>query len=129
MEIKEELLDIEGIKNSNKSMLDLFIRRTSVITSTPEDLVEKIIKDQWKRANQVLSTGTSIGEVDFPNLGSFKLSKKKSKARIEKLEKFQVYNRANVNNNPKLKPAIEERIVNNDRIISDIKRKIKVYEN
>ena len=125
MQIKEELLDIEGIKNSNKPLLDLFIRRTAVLTSTPEHIVEKIVKDQWKRANQVLSTGTPIAEVDFCNLGSFRISKNKSKARIEKLEKYQVYNRANTLEDPKSRLLVEDRIKNNDRIINDIKQKTK----
>lgn len=129
MDIKEELLDIEVIKNSNKHLLDLFIRRTSVITSTAESLVEKIILDQWKRANHVLSITTSIGEVGIPNIGVFKISKRKGKTRIENLEKAQKYNRDLILNNDKLRSVVEERIVTNERIISDIKRKAKIDEN
>lgn len=85
IEIKEELLDIEGIKKSNKSLLDLFIRRTAVITSTREDLTEKIIKDQWRQANKKTQSGNDISEIDFCNLGTFFISKAKSRKRIEKL--------------------------------------------
>lgn len=129
MQIKDELLDIEGIKNSNKPLLDLFIRRTAVLTSTPEHIVDKIVKDQWRRANQVLSTGTPIGEVDFCNLGSFRMSKKKSRIRIEKLEKYQEYYNQNTFDDPKTKLAVEERMIVNDKKINDIKLKTKTNEN
>lgn len=89
IEIKEELLDIEGIKNSNKSLLDLFIRRTAVVTSTREDLVEKIIKDQWRQANKKAQAGNSIGEFDFCNLGTFFISKNKANKRIQKINDIQ----------------------------------------
>lgn len=87
MEIKEELLDIEGIKKSNKPLLDLFIRRTAVLTSTQESLCEKIIKDQWKNANRVTQGDTNVSELDFCNLGTFYISPSKAKKRIARLEK------------------------------------------
>src|SRR5688572_27127857 len=88
MEIKEELLDIEGIKNSKKSLLDLFIRRTAVITSTQEALVEKIVKDQWRQANKATQTGSLVSEIDFCNLGVLFISPNKAKKRVEKINKF-----------------------------------------
>jgi hypothetical protein len=87
MEIKDELLDIEGIKKSSKTLLDLFIRRTAVLTSTPEFMVEKIIKDQWKNANKKTQPDSDIAELDFPNLGSFYISSAKAKKRIKRVEK------------------------------------------
>jgi len=88
MQINDELLDIEGIKKSNKNLLDLFIRRTAVLTSTQEHLVEKIIKDQWKNANKVSQPGSPISEIDFCNIGTFFISGNKSKKRIAKNERF-----------------------------------------
>ena len=88
MRINESLLDIEVIQNSKLPILDLFIRRTSVITSTPEFLVEKIIKDQWQSANTQTRPGNPISEIDFCNLGSFYISSNKARKRIAKLEKY-----------------------------------------
>lgn len=87
MEIKDELLDIEGIKNSNKPILDLFIRRAAVLCSTPEYLTEKIIKDQWKNANKQSQAEIETGEIDFPNLGTFFISKTKANRRLKRSEK------------------------------------------
>lgn len=87
IEIKDELLDIEGIKKSNKNMLDLFIRRTAVITSTPEFITEKIIKDQWRNANMHLGTTKDTSEVDFCNIGTFFISKRKGNNKINTLKK------------------------------------------
>jgi len=84
--IINELLDIDGIKSSNKNLLDLFIRRTAVITSTQESIVEKIISDQWKQANKALSSETSISEVDICNIGVFYISPSKAKKRIKRFE-------------------------------------------
>lgn len=129
MQIKDELLDIEGIKNSNKPLIDLFIRRTAVITSTPEHITELIVKDQWKRANQVLSTQSKIGEVDFPNLGSFRISQRKSKNKLVKLEEYQTHCSTVVVDDAKGKKLLEDRINLNNKIIKDIKLKTKTNEN
>lgn len=86
MEIKDELLDIEGIKKSNKNLLDLFIRRTAVITSTQESITEKIIKDQWSRANKMTQKNSQISEIDFCNLGTFYISPAKAKKKIKRLD-------------------------------------------
>lgn len=88
MEIKDELLDIEGIKKSNKNLLDLFIRRTAVITSTPESISEKIIKDQWNRANKMTQQTSQVSELDFCNLGTFYISPAKARKRIAKLDRM-----------------------------------------
>jgi len=128
MQIKDELLDIEGIKNSNKSLLDLFIRRTAVITSTPEHITELIVKDQWKRANQVLSTQSKVAEVDFPNLGSFRLSHRKAKNRLAKLDEYQAHCGSMVLEDPKSKKMLEDRVRINNNIIRDIKLKTKTNE-
>lgn len=128
MQIKDELLDIEGIKNSNKSLLDLFIRRTAVITSTPEHITELIVKDQWKRANQVLSGKSKVAEVDFPNLGSFRLSHRKAKNRLAKLDEYQAHCGSMVLEDPKSKKMLEDRVRINNNIIRDIKLKTKTNE-
>lgn len=114
MKIDEQLLDIQMINNSKKSLLDLFIRRTAVLTSTPESLVEKIIKDQWHRANKVTQPESSIGEIDFCNLGTMYMSKTKGKKKILRFEKYN------------LELEDEERIKDNIQKINSIKRKIKL---
>jgi hypothetical protein len=129
MQIKEELLDIEGIKNSNKSLIDLFIRRTAVLTSTPESVVEKIIKHQWKKANEVLSAKSEISEVDFCNLGSFFLSPTKAKKRIFKHTKIQEALRNNSVENPKSRQTIQEKLDKYDEYILNIKTKAKLNTN
>lgn len=88
MKIDKSLLDIDVIQNSKLPLLDLFIRRTSVITSTPEYIVEKIIKDQWQNANTQTRPSNPISEIDFCNLGTFYISANKARKRIEKLEKY-----------------------------------------
>jgi len=87
MEIKEELLDIEGIQRSNKPLVDLFIRRTAVLTSTPEWLAEKIIKDQWKNANKQTQSDSHVSELDFANLGTFFISPSKARKRVVRQER------------------------------------------
>ncbi len=87
MEIKDELLDIEGIKNSKKSLLDLFIRRTAVLTQTSESVVDLLIKDQWRNATKESQAGKSTSEFDFCNLGTFYLSENKAKRRLESLDR------------------------------------------
>ena len=123
--INDELLDIDGIKKSNKPLLDLFIRRTAVITSTQESLVEKIIKDQWSRANRASQADTSISEIDFCNLGVFYISSAKAKRRINKLEEI-------VTNTAKSEVASEikkqETIKNHTNMIKAIKFKTKQLE-
>lgn len=89
MEIKDELLDIDGIKKSNKPLIELFIRRTAVLTSTQESLCEKIIKDQWNRANKVTQPDSNISEIDFCNLGTFYISQSKAKKRVARMEKYE----------------------------------------
>ena len=86
MKINDSLLDIESIKRSRVSLQDLFIRRTAVVTSIPESLVELVIKDQWAHANRTLGDTTNISEVDFPNLGTFSMSPSKARKRVAFLE-------------------------------------------
>ncbi len=130
IEIKEELLDIEGIKNSNKPLLDLFIRRTAVVTSTREDLVEKIIRDQWRNASKKTQLGTDISEFDFCNLGTFFISQSKAKKRLEKITKI---NEAIINKlkdpNEKVQKKWEPYKKRNLEMIKSIKMKTKqLYE-
>lgn len=88
MKINERLLDIDVVQNSRLPLIDLFIRRTAVVTSTPEHIVEKIVKDQWKNANKKTQPNDPVGEIDFCNLGLFYISKSKASKRIARLEKF-----------------------------------------
>ena len=122
MEIKDELLDIGGIKSSNKNLLELFIRRTAVITSTQESLVEKIVKDQWNRANKITQVETDISEIDFCNLGTFYISSAKSKRRIKKLQEIT----KNTGNDPEMDDKKKISIARiNDDMIKSIKFKTK----
>lgn len=89
MQINEPLLDVDVISGSRKSLIDLFIRRTAVLTSTPENITEKIIKDQWNQANKALMSDTSIGQVDFCNLGTFSISLSKANKRLDRIAKIE----------------------------------------
>lgn len=124
MKIENELLDIEGIKKSNKPLLELFIRRTAVLTCTQEHLVDKIIKDQWKQANKAIQAGTTGSEVDFCNLGSFFISQSKIKKRIAKLE---ATNKTITETTEDLENKKKESIIirNNNSMIALMKAKIK----
>jgi hypothetical protein len=129
IKIEDELLDIEGIKNSNKNLLDLFIRRTAVITSTPEALVEKIIKDQWGKANKATQPSSQVSEIDFCNLGTFYISKAKASKRIKRLENM---NKILEDRNSVLTEIVDKRrsliIVQNENKIKEIKFKTKQLE-
>jgi hypothetical protein len=130
MEIKDELLDIEGIKNSNKNLLDLFIRRTAVITSTQETLVEKIVKSQWQKANKATKDDSDVAEIDFCNLGTFYMSPSKAKKRVVKLERHNVVIRAIPEGTPerdKTKRVVT--ISRNENTIKNIKFKTKQITN
>lgn len=126
MQINEELLDIEGIQKSNKPLIDLFIRRTAVLTSTPEYIVEKIIKDQWRNANKQTAPGLSISEIDFSNLGVFYLSSSKGMKRIQRQEKFQARRQSE---NPLTDIKAEKKrlrdITETEGILKSIKTKLK----
>lgn len=86
MEIKEELLDIEGVKASKKPLLELFIRRTAVVTQTSEYLSSLIIKDQWRNMTKESMAGNPTAEFDVPNVGNFCISKPKALKRLESIE-------------------------------------------
>jgi hypothetical protein len=87
MDIKEEYLDIEGIKKSKRSLIDQFIRRTAVLTQTPERITDMIIKDQWKQANLVTQPGVQVSSIDFASIGKFMISKAKANRRLRRHEK------------------------------------------
>lgn len=124
MKINDELLDIEGIKGSKKSLLELFIRRTAVITSTHESLSEKIIKDQWAKALKALELATDIGEVELANLGTFRISPGKAKRKILKLENHNKFIAQDTSGIVK-RFTPEEKIAINEKTINTIKRKTK----
>lgn len=86
MEIKEELLDIHGIQNSKKNLLDLFIRRTAVLTQTSESLVDLMIKDQWRNATKVSQPGSPIAQIEFASIGTFTMSPTKARKRVKSLD-------------------------------------------
>ena len=126
IEIKEELLDIEGIKNSKKPLLDLFIRRTAVVTQTTEALTEKIIRDQWRYANKMMQANSSVSEIDFCNLGVLKLSLVKARKRIERLNKsINLYTELMATVDDKNKEKCKEHIFSYNEIINRIKLKTK----
>lgn len=130
MQIHDELLDIEGIKSSNKPLLDLFIRRTAVLTSTPEHIVDKIVRDQWRRANKASQSTSEVSEMDFCNLGTFFMSKTKANKRIKKIEllhKALIETPHETNDEKKIK-KLEDIKVRNIEMIKLIKLKTKQTE-
>lgn len=123
MKITEKLLDIDVIDNSNKNLLDMFIRRTGVITSTPEDLVDKIIRGQWREANKATRPESDIGEVDICNIGTFYMSPSKGRRKISKLKRYIediILHRVN-----RTKGSDSEVLSKNYDIIESIRIKIK----
>jgi len=125
MEIKDELLDIEDIKRSKKSLIDLFIRRTAVITQTREDLVDLIIRDQWRNMLKVASNDTQVSELDVPMIGLFKISKSKSNKKIALHERKLSTYRSRLSDEEKQRNKQLTHIQRYERIISDIKNKLK----
>ena len=126
IQINDELLDIEGIKKSNKPLLELFIRRTAVLTSTPESLVEKIVKDQWQRANKATQPNSSLSELDFCNMGTFFISANKAKKRIGRIDKMQLgLKNAETDPDEKINQRRKISIVRNEEMIKAIKFKTK----
>lgn len=121
MEMKDELLDIEGIKRSNKSLLDLFIRRTAVLSQTSEDITDLIIRDQWRNASKVSTPGTSIAEIEFPNLGTLYMSKNKADKRIKRHENYI----ERLQSLPEQSQKDQVDIDKSRKIINQIKNKIK----
>lgn len=87
MQFNEQLLDYEVVKNSKQPLINLFIRRTAVLTSVSESLAEKIIKDQWDMANKMTQPAKRNSEIDIPNIGLFYISANKAKKRLLRLEK------------------------------------------
>lgn len=121
MKINEELLDVDNIKASRKQLIDLFIRRTAVLTSTDEALTEKIIKDQWGNANKQMQSASSVAEVYFPSIGKFSLSTSKAQKRLKSLAKAT----ETILNSETEEAKKKEYISRNDNHINNIKRKLK----
>lgn len=126
MKVNNSLLDVEVLKNTRLPLIDLFIRRTAVLTSTPESLVEKIVKDQWQNANKQTRPNNPISEIDFSNLGTFYISKSKVKRRIEKLEKFNEKILTGSEEAPKLKTNNRLVVQRNLDAILSMKIKVKI---
>lgn len=129
MEIKEKILDIEDVKKSKLSLLSLFIRKTAVMTSVSEHLVELIIKDQWNNANKQTKESSTVSEIDFPNIGVFYISKRKSEKRIDTLLKASatLLDKANsIEFSEKEKTDNELYIYKNNKIIENINKKNKM---
>lgn len=118
MKIDRELLDIDNIISSKKNLLELFIRRTAVVTCTSEYMTEKIIKDQWLQANKVSQSDSSIGEINIPNIGTVRMSKKKANNRIGIMNKNLIKLRGDNN---------ENQVAINELVLKSIKLKSK-YE-
>jgi hypothetical protein len=129
MEIKEELLDLEDIKRSKKSLLDLFIRRTAVVTQIREDLTDLVIRDQWRHALKVASSDTQVSEIDLPMIGLLYLSETKAKKKIKLFEnRIGVYKR----NFSKDEKELQKQLIHIQRyekIINNIKNKLKQPKN
>lgn len=86
MKIDYDLLDESIINNkSKKSLIDLFIRKTSVLTSVNESLVDMVVKDQWANANEVTRPTSDIKEIDFPNIGKMYISSSKVRKKIARI--------------------------------------------
>ena len=126
MEIKEELLDISNIKSSKKTLIDLFIRRTAVLTSTSEDLVEKIIKDQWSYANKQTQTDNPIKEISIPNIGTFKLSDNKARRRVRRLADLEAKALDAISKDESVRRIKEIKIGSYKKISNSIKIKNKM---
>ena len=129
MEIKEKILDIEDVKKSKLPLLSLFIRKTAVMTSIPESLVELIIKDQWSNANKQTKEGSTISEIDFPNIGVFYISKRKSERRIDVLLKssqtlFDKANNTELSKKDRLEAEVQ--VCRNLKTIENINKKNKM---
>lgn len=124
MQINEPLLDIENIKNSKKNLLDLFIRRTAVLTSTPEHLCEKIIKDQWANASKVLQSTSDVSEIDFCNLGTLFMSQAKAKKRIARLQNSNNKYLVEAEQKPELQKKLLNKVQINKGFIKSITYKL-----
>lgn len=127
MEIKDKILDIEDVKKSKLPLLSLFIRKTAVMTSVPEHLVELIIKDQWNNANKQTKEDNPISEIDFPNIGIFYISKRKSENKLLSLDKIDKNLNDTIVNNPASSDAdikrAKEMILKNDKYRASISLK------
>jgi len=125
MEIKEELLDIEDIKRSRKPLIDLFIRRTAVINQTSEDLVDLIIRDQWRNMLKVASSDTLVSELDVPMIGLLKLSRTKANKKIGLYErKLETY-KSNMSEDEKRREKQLTHMQKYEKLINNIKYKLR----
>ena len=128
MQINHNLLDIENIKNSKLGLSELFIRRTAVITSVSESLVEKVVKDQWVNANLQTKIDSDVSEIDFTNLGSIRLSSAKCNKKIKTMSDINKYLTINLS-----KPDITDKyiekanrmLLKNTETIKGLNRKLK----
>lgn len=129
MEIKEKILDIEDVKKSKLPLLSLFIRKTAVMTTVPEYLVELIVKDQWNNANKQTKETSTVSEIDFPNIGVFYISKRKSERRIDILVKASATlldKASNTETSEKERSEAEIQIGRNTKTIENINNKNKM---
>lgn len=125
MEIKDELLDINDIKRSKKPLVDLFIRRTAVVTQTSETLVDLVIRDQWKNMLKVASSNSPVSELDVPMIGLLKLSKTKANKRIDQHKhKIETYTRT-LSDDQKRREKQLSHIQNYEGLINKINNKLK----
>ena len=125
MEIKEELLDLEDIKRSKKPLVDLFIRRTAVITQTSENLVDLVIRDQWRNMLKVASGDSPVSELDVPMIGLLKLSKNKANKKIAQFSRKIEFKKQDILDNNNNKEKLETHIQKYEQLINNIKNKLK----
>ena len=128
MHITRPLLDIETVESSRLSLLDMFIRRTAVVTATPESIVENIVKDQWKRMNRAASPESSVGEISICNIGTLYMSKPKARKKLNRLFKYN--EEITKEGKLRVKKASEQSVVkNNNSVIEAIFLKSKISKN
>lgn len=85
--------------------LEFFIRQTAKITLIPEDVVDKVIRSQWKYANEATQTYT---EVEVTELGIFQPSAKKVITRLKQLDSKISYITDNNHNTTRSNKIIED---------------------
>lgn len=128
MEIKDELLDIEDIKRSKKPLLDLFIRRTAVITQTSESLTDLVIRDQWRNTLKTLGDTTPVNEVDIPMIGLLRMSETKVKKKLHRNKHMVLKYQENLSTEEKQKQRQLSHIQGYEKQTNSILNKLKIKQ-
>lgn len=69
------------------SEFDIYIRESAIELGLPYDLVDSVVKDQWKNANLAIR---SLREVEVKDLGIFYLSPRKMATYIDRCKQMVV---------------------------------------